>query len=343
MKPLPLIGNCLFIDNSMLEVFSSCPRASEYSFLEKRIIASNKTALNFGTAIHKALETRYLIAKAAKPTDELFNLQTKAIEQSLIENPTAEDDHRNLNWCVDIIKKYNEIYHTEPFNLLIDKDGKALVELPFALPLFEWSGFVEVPPDATGLQPIHQTIKVIYTGKIDLPCEWNSEIWIIDNKTASSLGDRYFKGAGMSAQLHGYCWAFEELTKRKVSGFCVNAIRTSAIPVKPKNGIDAWWRETLQRQRFYSTPEDRVEWKANAIAMVKTFLYYYQQSYFPKHNFYLDGHGIRCGNCQYYGVCSYPQDKRQMILNSNEYTDNKWSPLKQNKNENNNDTKNTIN
>lgn len=309
MKPLPLIDNNFFIDNSTLELLTTCPRSMEYAKLYKRVINKPAPALNFGSGLHLALETRYTKYRNDKPSDACFADQVEAMAQHFAANPQPDEDPRSLNWAVEVIKRYNQQYNTEPFNILVDAAGVPLVELPFTLPLYK-----------------RGDIHINYIGRIDLPVMWDGSVWIIDHKSASRLGDSYFDEKQMSAQQIGYCWAFEQLTGMSVAGFCINALRTSTIPAKPKDGPDAWWRETLQRQRYHVTEEQKSEWKTNTIALCEEFFYHYEKGMFPQKTAWCSG---KYGKCQYFGVCSYPMDKREGILASEEYTDNNWSPLKQ--------------
>ncbi len=309
MKPLPLIDGSLFIDNSSLETLQTCPRAFEYSKIEKRVINKPAPALSFGSAIHNALELRYKTYQNRTPDVALFEAQSAALQAYFAANPTEDDEPRNLNWAIELIKKYNEVYHTEPFNVLVDKDKNTLCELSFAIPLYT-----------------HHTLRipVIYTGRIDLPVMWDNGIWIIDHKTASRLGQQYFDEKQMSAQQIGYCWAYEQLTGQPCAGFCINALRTTTIPARPKS-VQEWWAETLQRQRYHVTREQIIEWKRNVIALVEEAFYHHTNSFFPQKTVWCCG---KYGKCQYFGVCSYPVDKRAIILSSTEYADNIWSPLK---------------
>src|ERR1035437_1735918 len=136
MKPLPLTNGHLFIDNSTLELLTTCPRSMEYAKLEKRIINAPSPALDFGSAIHLALEERY--KNHIKPDEECYTAQAKVITDFFEANPPSNDEPRSANWALEVIKHYNQQYHTEPFNLLLDSEGKPLVELSFALPLFNY-------------------------------------------------------------------------------------------------------------------------------------------------------------------------------------------------------------
>jgi len=316
LPPLPLIDGCLLIDNSTLETLTTCPRAMQYSKLHKRTLAGTRASLNFGSAIHNALEYRYKTCKNTAPTDTQWQEQGKVIEDFFTKNPAVEDDYRTSSWAVDLVKKYNQIYSVEPFNVLVDAKGDTLCELSFILDLFDH------PLDRLGIG----TVPVKYIGRIDLPVQWDGGIWILDHKTTSMLGAQYFEAATMSAQQLGYVWAFQELTKQKCQGFVINAIRVKQPPAKPKEGLDSWWRESFQRQRFHVQEEQLVEWKANTIALVKEFFYHYEQGMFPQKTAWCVG---KYGKCQYFDVCSLPQGNRETMLTSTIFQDNTWSPLKQ--------------
>jgi len=316
LPPLPLVDGCLLIDNSTLETLTTCPRAMEYGKLYKRIFAGDKPSLTFGSAVHNALEYRYKTCKNKAPDEVQWQAQADVIEKYFLTNPAVEDDYRTSSWAIDLMKKYNQIYNVEPFNVLVDAKGETLCELSFSLPLFDY------PLDRMGIK----SVPVIYIGRIDLPVQWDGSIWILDHKTTSMLGAQYFEAATMSSQQLGYVWAFQELTKQKCQGFIINAIRVKQPPAKPKDGLDAWWRESFQRQRYHVQPEQLVEWKANTIALVREFFYHYEQQYFPQKTSWCIG---KYGKCQYFDVCTLPQGNRETMLRSTLFQDNIWSPLKQ--------------
>jgi hypothetical protein len=319
MTPLPLTDGCFLIDNSTLEGFTTCPRSTEYSKLRKRISAGNKPSLNFGSAIHAALEYRYKTSKNTALTDSQWQEQAAVVEAHFATNPPAEDDYRTPSWAIDVLKKYNSIYNVEPFNVLVDKDGNTLCELSFALPLFTY----EVPSRLHGMTV--EKIPVIYTGRIDLPVSWDGQLWVLDHKTTSMLGQSYFDQATMSAQQLGYLWAAQELTGKKFAGFVINAIRVKQPPMKPKDGLDSWWRESFQRQRFHVTDQQIAEWKINCIALVREFFFHYESDCFPMKTAWCSG---KYGKCQYFDVCSLPSSSRETMLGSTMYEENTWSPLK---------------
>lgn len=350
LPPLPLTDGRFFIDNSFLETFV-CPRRTQYNRLSKRILAAATPALNFGTACHLALELRYR-TNLSNPSDSITeSLQCSLLTNFFAANPPPNGDRRDLNFAVELfITRYNRRYQTEPFSILTDEQGKALIELPFALPI----GSVHLM-DKT----LPSSLEIWYSGRIDLPVTWDNQLVIIDNKTTSFLGPQFFEEMKMSPQLEGYCYSFEKLTGKTVNGFCINAIRTAAKPLyvqkweeKRKTILDdfnvpdpsvadaiyssalgakeskldpaKWWEETYQRDRTFLRPGQLDEWHQNTMSLVEEFLWHYQRNYLPMVKKECVG---KYGKCQYYEVCSLLKEQRERVLSSAMFTDNTWTPL----------------
>ena len=329
LPPLPLVDGCLFVDNSMLELLTTCPRALEYNRLHQRVAAVSKPSLAFGSAIHLALEHRYRNYGVHAPDVSLEMEQSEILTRFFNDNPQPEGDYRNLNWAFEMVKRYNQTYDLEPFQLLTDAKGDKMVELSFALPLFTY--FPTLREANGNNEAWAQGIPIIYTGRIDLPVIWDNQLFIGDHKTTSIIGPSFFDKMKMSAQQKGYAWAFGELTGQKPVGYFINAIRTKEPPLslgkeggRTKQTVAQWWRETFQRERYFLQPGELDEWKSNAIALVEELFYHYQKDYMPMKTAWCSQYG----RCPYFDVCSLPQNDRLIALGSNWYTDNTWNPLK---------------
>lgn len=313
LTSLPLHDGALLIDNSFIEALTACPRKLEYSYLRKRVQATENAALNFGTAIHKALEFRYTRCQNQQMTSELEQECHDKILQPFFESsPTPEGDHRTLDFAMEILREYNLRRVVEPFNLLTDQAGKTMCELSFALPLME-------------VTYLGQPIKVIYIGRVDLPTMREKQIVVMDHKTASMLGDRYFDGQKVAAQFEGYCWAFTKLSGLPVAGFEINGIRTKEKPGRPMKGWSTWWDECFDRHLEYLRPGQLEEWEENTKAHIREFLYHCEQGYLPMRKKACTMYG----KCPYYDVCYLPAHQRDQELRSTHFQDNTWSPLKQ--------------
>ena len=334
LPPLPLIDNCLFFDNSAFELLQVCPSAYEKNRLWRRIAVGDSAALSFGTAIHAALEWRYTTLKNASPTIVSEEEQIAVLQKHFAEHPVEDEEHRSLNLATEIIQRYNQRYHLEPFNVLEDEKGKVLCELSFALPLCQywpevkeciyWNG----QPD--GLNP--KSIGIVITGRIDLPVRWDNQIFIIDHKTSGMFfgPTRFLEEERPSNQYRIYAWAFEKLTGQKVGGFCVNGIRTKVPPVKPKNGLDAWWAEGFVRDINYLalTPTWQDDLVNEMVSLVERFFWHYEKGRFPMAGKFTKACS-RYGGCQYGDVCCLGSDeKRHEMLMSPVFKDNEWTPLK---------------
>jgi hypothetical protein len=361
--PLPLVNGAFVIDNSGLELMQCCNRAHEYSALRKRILAAGKPALNFGSAIHLALEWRYKHFGADAPTIIDEDIQGQLIGRFFAENPPQEDDWRTPTHAMDLIRRYNAKYAIEAFNTLalpkaipcghcdghgyieehrfdLVSNGEQesvlkvpclmcngtglsdkMVELSFMLPLY------------THVAPIGHVIPVVYSGRIDLPVKQDGIIVIYDHKTTSRLGNQFFAEQKLSGQHRGYCWAFRETFGIEPNAFGINAIRTTEVPQyvldgKTVRGVtpEQWWEESLQRDITYLRPGELEEWKNNAIDLCEEFFWHHWRGYHPMKTKWCFG---KYGECPYYAVCTLPPDQRALMLASDKYTANEWTPYKQ--------------
>src|SRR6266704_4106946 len=156
LPPLPLIDGALFVDNSAwIESLSLCHRLTEYRALHQRIPAPAKAALHFGAGVHLALGHRFSKYGVGPVGPEFYNEVADMFAKHFAENPPPVEDWRNINWAMQLVKRYMQKYETENFGVLVDASGKPMVEMSFAIELYRHRGQTEIP--------------IIYTGRIDLP------------------------------------------------------------------------------------------------------------------------------------------------------------------------------
>lgn len=352
LPPLPLIDGCLFVDNSgFMEGASTCYRYLEYKSLRLRIPSAEKTALNFGSAIHLALEHRYRKYQNRQVDQQYYEELTQILTKFYTEHPSAAEDWRTMNFAMEMVKRYNQRYDVEEFNLLADKDNVPLVELPFALHLMTYRGrmtFEGEPPEwfkalITNFvgnndrgREFEYQVKVIYSGRIDLPVSISGQTFVMDHKTTSMMGSQFFDEMRMTAQQRGYCWAFGKLTGKPVTGYVINGIRTKDIPAYAAAGktavrqgkthsAESWWQETFQRERYLLKPGELDDWHHNVIDLIEEFFWHYERDYMPQKTKWCCVYG----RCPYYDVCSLVKDDRLTFLQSGLFTNNTWSPLHQ--------------
>ncbi len=321
--PLPLVdGNTLIIDNSSMEVFTTCPRAAEYSICHRRKSNSDSAALRFGGIIHKALDVRYRAATSMHAQSPEVEAVMLAVLNKEFEAWTpAEDEFRNHSFAVELIHRYGHQYPFESFEVARFPDGKPCVEIPFALPL----GSLEINEDmwvrdvATGEISLRYigTLNVVWTGKIDLVYRYNGGLYIMDHKTTSMMGPSFFQDFELAHQMHGYSWAVETILGQPVAGYVINALATRK-PTKTGKSME------FERKAYQLSRSHLQEWQSDALHIVSDFIEMVRRGYLPKHTKWCCG---KYGTCQFHKVCTLSPEQRPLMLHSGEFVENTWSPL----------------
>lgn len=314
--PLKLVdGDTLLIDNSSLEAFTQCARKGEYRIIHKRVEAEDKSALNFGAALHSALELRYRACGANEPTLETEARQLLLLERWWERQPTALGDYRTLGLAQQTIQKYNRKWTTEAFDVPL-LEGQPVVEQPFAMPLgiiYNW--------DVN--EPEHPAeIKVVWTGRIDLIIKEGDAYFVLDHKSTKMGGDYFMTEFAMSSPLMGYCWAMRERYKVNVQGGIINGLVVRAPVANPKAGTKKL--DPFPRQKFFFDNERLDEWRDNTLQLVQQFLNANSAGIFPMHQKQCV---TKYGKCEYWDVCTLSKDARLPYLYSDAYRTDDWSPL----------------
>lgn len=321
--PLPLVdGDTLLIDNSSLEVFTTCPRAAQYYYCHKRETADKRSALQFGRIIHKALETRYRAASsmyAQSPAVE--SVMLAVLDKEFAEWSPPEDDFRTHSFAVELINRYGIQYPFESFELVTFSDGRPFLEVPFAIPLgtLEINDTLLVHDLKTGvIEHRHVgTLKIMWTGKIDLGYKSHEGLYIMDHKTTSMMGPSFFTEFELAHQMHGYGWAAEQILGQPMTGFVINAIATRR-PTKTGKALE------FERKVFTFNRELLAEWQTDCMHIIADFVEMVRRGYMPKHTKWCVG---KYGQCAYLKVCSLSPAHRPIMLGSGEFAQVTWSPL----------------
>lgn len=297
LPPLPLLDNCLFLDNSALELISTCQRQAQYYILHKREKASDRSALKFGGILHKMLEANYRNLSASP--DLRLSLMLDAATEGFASWSPDPSDYRNYDSAVGFAQRYIKEYPIEEFEVPVSR-----VELPFATPIGEF---------AIG----GRTIKIIWQGRIDLIPERSGTMFFMDHKSTSMMGPTYFKEFDLSSQFKGYGWATKELMGIMPAYGVVNAL---GIRAPSKTGK----QYEFQRYSVRFTEDDLDEWRSDTMHLIGTFIQNYFAGFFPRSTKWCVG---KYGACQYFDVCILPRGQREMMLSTGDYKDVTWNPL----------------
>ena len=313
LPPLPFVDGAFLCDNSALEHYQACRRFWELQDLRRYAVAANSAGRNFGSGVHAGLKVRYSEAGTRRPTPEQLIAIDEAITQHFATSPAPVDDFRDAAHCKRMMAAYLDHYPLEPFRLLnVPGTDKALVERPFALPL----GTVYGHP-------------IIWTGRLDLYIEDNSGRWSLDTKTAFQFGSGFEDDMSTNGGQVGYCWAMQQLTGEKPTGYIINAIRVRRPSKAAKYANEGGGPAPIDASDFARIPhhvsQDAIdEWREDVLALIEDIFDDHAKGRFPRSRKSCSG---KYGRCDMFEVCTAPRAKRQNILDSSLYVPNTWSPL----------------
>jgi hypothetical protein len=276
-------------DNSTISCFQTCRRKYYYQYVRHLRPKIKGTPLIFGGAIHDALDCYYKNSNKEEGAVEAVKLFKGAYS-------TPEGDElRTVENGMKLLAWYFTKYKHEPFTVC----GKP--EEGFVFPIGD----------------------ILYGGRLDLPVEWDGQLWIMEHKTTTRLGTGYFDQFELDKQPTGYIIALEEYSGRKCAGCIINAMEpwkeVKRVTAKTKQPEDHFLRKPLTRSREL---KERFRYNVQAIvrdikwcesngefqeAEKKESCYYYNRS------------------CPYLQLCQYGENDRVI---ARDYEVEKWEPYK---------------
>jgi len=312
----------LKIDNSSLENFAACDRASFYRLILGRTSAGS-SALTYGKAIHAALEVLY-----RDGFDLPRMLSAGAAVFAL--DPPGEGEWRTYTTFQQAILGYCNHYGIDEvmgdaFEVQTDKDGAPYVEAKFEDHIGEIQLDCELPfvgeqivVDSYSQEPVHVSkLQIMWTGMIDLIARHHDRVGIMDHKTTSVEGPSYYDSFNMSQQFIGYIRSARKLTQLDVQGALLNVI-IGRKPSKTGTSLDF-------SRRWYSYPEHLInEWQDDVLSLIEDFVERLKSGYFPKRTLWCTN---KFGTCPFMNVCTLPSEHRDMMLHTSAYSTYTWNPL----------------
>ena len=208
-------------DNTSISMFQECRKKYYWRMIRHLEPVTVSSALTFGGCIHEALDIYY----------------TKGIDEAIAEfgetyKDREGDEKRTVENGVKLLKWYAKVYANEPFKVL------AKPEMGFVIPL---------------------TDDILYGGRMDLPVEWDGQLWVMEHKTASGLTPNWFRQWTLDKQATGYIIGTETYFGRKCAGCIINALevwkdvkRVTAKTKKPEDHFCRFpmTRSTMLKERF---------------------------------------------------------------------------------------------
>lgn len=230
------------IDSTMRNDFVSCEKNFEYSRIFGLSSKGGSVHLIAGGAFAKGCEVtrRKFYAEGLSEMDAIV----EGVLAAFIEYGDFEPEEKYQTKSAVRVAYALVEYFTE-YPLATDKiqpyfraDGKPAIEFAFSFPL-------EVLHPVTG-DPL------LYGGRFDMVGEYLSELWVVDEKTATRLGPQWLKSFTLRGQLLGYTYAAKQFGL-PVNGFIIRGVsflkdyygHAEVIEQVPDYRLEQW-REQLE-------------------------------------------------------------------------------------------------
>lgn len=276
-------------DYSTISAFQTCRRKYYYAYKRHLRPLVKGTPLIFGGAVHDALDEYY------KHKDREAGAKAAIAKFESIYSTPEGDELRTVENGVKMLTWYFVKYKHEPFTVV----GKP--EEGFVFPIGD----------------------ILFGGRLDLPVEWDGQLWIMEHKTTTRMGGGYFDQFELDKQPTGYILALESFSSRKCAGCIINAMEpwkeVKRVSARTKQPEDHFLRKPLTRSQQL---KDRFKYNVQAIvrdirwcednnefqeAEKKEACFYYNRS------------------CPYLQLCQYGEDER---IIKRDYIVEEWRPYK---------------
>ncbi len=191
----------------------ACPAKHAWAYREKIKLSLPQTALFSGSGVHTGLRAYYDAYGLTQDERTALALETFLTDH---DRQLKEIWSRNETLPDFKLREYEEAREL----------GVAMLE-----------GFAKWEPgeEKIGLLRVDQTERqfrvripgkrAYYVGKCDGLTRINGELWLIEHKTAQSIGEQYVKALELDLQVTGYIWATERELGEPVAGVVYNVLR----------------------------------------------------------------------------------------------------------------------
>lgn len=298
------------MDNTEFVDWNGCFVKGLYSGGLRKIPAYGVAPLIFGAAVHTGLK-HLMLGDSVETVHE-----TSQADATVNNLDTLLDPRRNSNTLRLLLDSY--IAHinimTDERLVPVEINGTRVVEQTFSFPI----GTLHFKAGELLLEEVD--ITVWWSGILDLLSYYRNEIWVVDHKTTSVMGEKFVDDKLRSSQMLGYTYIgrlFEKQLSKPIRGVLINALalrkndfefKLFPLPMAQWK-IDEWQHETLHAIR--SLILDLVDFLSTGEAVP------------------IREHCVtKYGKCKYFDLCeNVPMVRERMLQDENFFTDNKWHPI----------------
>jgi hypothetical protein len=229
------------IDSTMIAAYRNCPTQFNLGYLKHWKLIGENVNLHAGAAFAKGTE----IARRAFYVDGLSQLDAEAEGLSALitaygDFDPPEGSAKTLDRMCGALEFYYENYPLTTDVARVAKLGPTYaVEFSFGTPL-------------PILHPVSK-LPLVFAGKADAVVDYAGGLYVMDEKTTTSLGASWSKQWDLRAQFTAYAWGLRQLGYTPAGSIIrgVSILKTKfetqeAIVGQPQWKIDRWEREMLK-------------------------------------------------------------------------------------------------
>ena len=233
------------IDSTMLATFRSCPQKLFRTYMQHWKPKAESVHLVAGGAFAKGIEiARQAFFEQSLPRHEAEAAGLQALINAYGDFECPPESAKSLERTAGALEFYFDQYPlgADGMDPITFPNGKRGIEFSFALPL-----------------PFHHPVTgdpVLYTGRADMIASFAGGIYVVDEKTTSSLGPSWSRQWEMRAQFTGYQWACREYGIEAAGTIIrgVSILKTKydtqqAITYRSQYELDRWLEQTVRDLR----------------------------------------------------------------------------------------------
>lgn len=298
------------LDSTMIAAFRSCPQKFFREYVEHWKPKAPSVHLHAGGAYAKGLEVaRKAYYEEGRSAADAEALGLQALIQTYGNFDCPPESAKSLERMVGALEYYFTVYplESDAATPLILPNGKRAVEFSFAIPL----DFNH--PDSGD--------PLLYCGRCDMISEFAGGIYIVDDKTTSSLGASWARQWNLRSQFTGYCWAAQQsgidaggAIVRGLSILKTKYDTAQVITYRAPYLIDLWraqlTKDITRMLIMYADYQHRMKWLNPA----------------PQHawDYALDHACVEFSGCSFSRVCESPEPETWIPM----YFEKRvWNPL----------------
>lgn len=302
----PLILSSSFpelIDNTARSNWRKCPQYFFRASVQELRLRGSNIHLNAGGAFAKGLEIARrsfyednMTQAAAEASGQLALIQAYGPERD--DMPPARSGDKSL---ANVLRAYESYMLEYP----LGQDELQPLRFPNGRCGVEFTFGIAIP----GTQHPETGNPIIYGGRFDMLAQRKGHVFVVDEKTASALGDQWRNNWTLDSQFTGYCWAARSYGHPVVGAVIrgVGLLKTKITHAEVQTFRPQWQIDRWLEQLQYEIEDMIRAWKSN------------------RFNWALDKSACNAfGGCPYLTLCESPQPDQWL---QSYYEVVHWNPL----------------